>query len=92
LAWACALACAGTASLGSVLDMAQEANPYAVIWDRDIFRLQAEPPPPQPPPPKPPELPKVMLTGFVGKGSCTKILLAVVPKDNKEPTYYLCLT
>jgi hypothetical protein len=95
-AWACVIVCAALAGLAGALtaaghDPADEANPYAVIWDRNIFRLNPEPPPPPPPPPKPPDLPKVMLTGFVGKGSSTKILLAILPKDTKEATYYACL-
>lgn len=84
VAFASVLGCAGMAAVG-------DANPYAVVWERNIFHLNPEPPPPAAPTPKPPELPKVMLTGFVGKGHTMKILLAVVPKDPKEATAYLCL-
>lgn len=70
---------------------AEQDNPYSVISDRNIFRLTTAPIPVEPPP-KPPDLPKVMLTGFVGKGSSLKILLAIVPKDNKTPTVYATLT
>jgi hypothetical protein len=41
---------------------------------------------------KPVDLPKVMLTGFVGKGNSTKVLLAIPPaKDSKESMYYTSL-
>ena len=89
LAWACVFGCAGMACLAG--DDPAQSNPYAVVWERNIFHLNPEPIPPRDPPPAPPELPKVMLTGFVGKGSSTKILLAIVPKDAKDSTCYLCL-
>jgi len=92
LAWAGVLGCAAMAGLGGALAAADsspaEANPYSVIWDRNVFHLNPEPIPPPPEPPKPAELPKVMLTGIVGKGSSIKVYLAIPPKDAKESTYY----
>jgi len=65
LAWAYAFGCVVMVGLGGVLAAAEDANPYEVIWDRNIFHLNPAPIPEPPPPPKPPELPKVMLTGIV---------------------------
>jgi len=68
-----------------------EGNPYAVISDRNIFHLNPPPPPPPVDPPKPSDARKVMLNGFIGKGNSTRALMAIVPKDTKEPTRYLNL-
>jgi hypothetical protein len=69
------------------------SNPYSVISDRNIFHLNPAPPPQQAEPPKALELPKIMLTGFVGKGSSMKVLLAIPPtKDSKEGMAYLSLS
>src|ERR1700733_225647 len=92
LTWAFVLGCAGMAGLASALAGAEtvlvDANPYSVISDRNVFHLNSPPPPPAPPDPKPVDLPKVMLTGFVGKGHSMKVLLAIPPKDTKDTTYY----
>jgi len=88
LAWAYAFGCVVMVGLGGVLAAAEDANPYEVIWDRNIFHLNPAPLPEPPPPPKPPELPKVMLTGIVEKGSSIKVYLAISPPDRKETTYY----
>ena len=68
-----------------------EANPYTVISDRNIFRLNPPPPPTNTDASKTADLPKVILTGFVGKGTLMKVLMAIPPKDNKDPTFYLSL-
>jgi len=78
--WANALAAAD--------NPAADANPYSVISDRNVFHLVPPPPPPPPPEPKALDLPKVMLTGFVGRGSSVKIYLAIPPRDNKDTIYY----
>ncbi len=89
------LACAGTAGLGTCFANGEtadaEGNPYAVISDRNIFHLNPPPPPPPIDPPKPSDTRKVMLSGFLGKGNSTRALMAIVPKDTKEPTRYLNL-
>lgn len=64
------------------------ANPYAVITERNIFHLTD---PPVPPPPEKPkvELPVVKITGFVNIGNVSKAMFVSQPKDKKEdPTYY----
>jgi hypothetical protein len=95
MTWGCVLGCAGLAALANALAAADngttDVNPYSVISDRNVFHLNPPPPPPPPPDPKPLDLPKVMLTGFVGKGSSMKVLLAIPPKDAKEFTYYTSL-
>jgi hypothetical protein len=91
MTWACVLACAVIAGLGNSRVSGETpgvaGNPYSVISDRNVFHLN-------PPPlitndaPKAAEMQKVMLTGFVGKGNSTRVLMAVLPKDTKEfPTY-----
>jgi len=67
-----------------------DANPYSVISNRNVFHL-SPPPPPVEEAQAPPDLPKVMLTGFLGKGSFVKVLLAIPPKENKDPMVYLTL-
>jgi uncharacterized membrane protein YgcG len=92
------LSCAGIASLGTAIAASEtpgaEANPYSVISDRNIFHLSPEPPPKDPDADKPPvELPKVALTGFIGKGDSIRVLLAIPPaKDSKDGLFsYLSL-
>jgi hypothetical protein len=68
-----------------------DANPYSVISDRNIFHLNPPPPPPDPDAAKAVDVPKVMLTGFVGKGNTMKVLMAVLPKDKKDSVSYLTL-
>ena len=76
------------AGFGGAQAAAADANPYEVIWDRNIFHLHPQPIPDPPPPAKPPELPRVMLTGIVAKGSSIRVYLAISPPDKKETTYY----
>ena len=64
------------------------ANPYAVITERNIFHLTTPPPPPEPEKPKV-DLPVVKITGFVNIGNVSKVLFVSQAKDKKEePTYY----
>ncbi|HEY3860930.1 MAG TPA: hypothetical protein VGO59_03505 [Verrucomicrobiae bacterium] len=88
---------AGLAGLAAVSVFADapavmgDANPYSIISDRNVFHLNPPPPPPAAPEPKPVDLPKVMLTGFVGKGDSVKVLLAIPPTDNKDSIHYATL-
>ena len=96
LTWACVLGMVGMSCLGSAKAASeigvQDSNPYSVISDRNIFHLNPPPPPPAAEEPKPVDLPKVALTGFVGKGALMKVLLAIPPgKDSKESITYLTL-
>jgi hypothetical protein len=68
-----------------------DANPYAVISDRNVFRLNPPPPPPPPPEVKPSDLPQYKLTGIIKVGEVTRVLFALAPKDAKEQTTYLNL-
>jgi len=92
LTWAFLLGCAGMIGLGGVAAAAEkaaaDANPYSVISDRNVFHLNPPPPPAPPPDPKPLDLPKVMLTAFVGKGSYLKVYLAIPPKEAKQSIHY----
>lgn len=63
-------------------------NPYAVIVERNVFRLNPIPPPPEPVKAKP-DLPKVKITGFINLGGRDKVLFVAEPKDKKDgPLYY----
>ncbi len=56
----------------------ENANPYSVISERNVFRLNTPPQPPDPEASKPPpDVPKVTLSGFEHVGSQVKVLLAV---------------
>jgi hypothetical protein len=83
----------GTAAAASEV-VPDGGNPYSVISDRNVFHLNPAPDPKAAEAPKPVELPKVMLTGFVGKGSSMKVLFAIPPaKDSKDNTVtYLSLS
>ena len=64
------------------------ANPYTVIIDKNVFRLNPPPPPPEAPATTPADLPQYKLTGIVKIGDQTRVLFALAPKDAKElPTY-----
>lgn len=65
---------------------ADSGNPYDVIANKDIFRLNPIPPP-QPPPEKPVDLPKVYLSGIIKIGDETRVLFAIPSKDNKNFSY-----
>jgi hypothetical protein len=96
LTWICVLGCAAMAYCATAMAASEvvpdEANPYSVISDRNIFHLNPPPPPVSADAPKPLDLPKVMLTGFVGKGTSMKVLLAIPPaKDSKDTIAYLSL-
>jgi hypothetical protein len=67
---------------------AEDANPYAVISDRNVFHLNPEPrPEDSAPPPKPPDLPKILLSGFQKIGDRLKVYLAIPAKDPKDTAY-----
>jgi hypothetical protein len=69
----------------------EDANPYGVISEKNVFRLN--PPPPAAPAEvaKPPDIPKVMLSGFQKVGDRMKVYLAIPAKDAKDTTAYLAL-
>jgi len=70
-------------------EAASPSNPYGIIVDRNIFRLNPPPPPPEPAPVKPADLPKYMLTGIVTIGDQTRALFALAAKDAKDgPSYF----
>lgn len=93
--WACLLLLVGTALCADVLPAkpagdpgADPANPYSVIVERDVFRLNPIPPPPEPEKPKV-ELPDVKITGIVNIGNHHNVLFLSQPKDKKTgPLYY----
>jgi len=95
LKWACVLGCAAVAFLATAKAATDippaDANPYSVISDRNVFHLNPPPPPVSAEDSKPVELPKVALTGFFGKGKSMKVLLAIPPKNSKDPWTYLTL-
>jgi hypothetical protein len=72
-------------------DAPVKVNPYAVIIDKNVFRLN--PPPPLEPPPevKPADLPQYKLTGIVNISGETRVLFALAPKDAKDTPTYLNL-
>ena len=69
-----------------------DANPYAVISDRNVFHLN---PPPiiAPPEEKPVEVPKVYFSGFLKMGNTTRVLFSMpaTAKDPKAVTKYFSL-
>ncbi len=58
----------------------EEANPYAVISDKNVFHLNPPPPPAPAEATKPPDLQKVMLSGFQKVGDRMKVYLAIPAK------------
>jgi hypothetical protein len=71
------------------------ANPYWVITQRNVFKLNPPPPPPEPDKGPPPVIPDVYLSGFMRTGDPWKVLLAV-KVENPDPhghpiTCYLTL-
>ncbi|MGO8698235.1 MAG: hypothetical protein ACLQVY_11020 [Limisphaerales bacterium] len=69
---------------------ASEANPYAVISDRNVFHLNPPPPPPSADE-KPIDVPKVMLSGFRTVAGRTRVFLVLQPKDPKEVMKFMDL-
>jgi hypothetical protein len=73
----------------------EKAFPYAVIVDRNAFRLNPAPPPPGPPPAPAPDLPTVIFSGTRQKGDEKVAMFAVKTKDaqtKQETTTYMSLT
>lgn len=64
------------------------SNPYAVIMDRNVFRLNPIPPPPPPVEQKPKDLPKVYLSGIVKVGDDLRVLFSTPAKDKTPATYF----
>jgi hypothetical protein len=62
-------------------------NPYSVIVERNIFRLNPPPPPPGPDLPKV-ELPVVKITGFLNVGRVNRVMFVSQVKGQKDPNYY----
>jgi hypothetical protein len=60
------------------------SNPYSVIIDRNVFRLNPPPSPAEPIKTPPPALPVVLLSGFMRTGDQLKVLL-VVRVRNPDP-------
>jgi hypothetical protein len=91
LTWAYVSGCVAISGLiiGSAVaeTTSEEANPYSVISDKNVFHLN--PPPPATPAEvvKPPDLPKVMLSGFQKVGNSMKVYLALPAKDPKDTAY-----
>jgi hypothetical protein len=81
---------AGLGVARAVADTPAEANPYAVISERNVFHLNAPPPPPVVEPEQV-ALPKVMLVGLLKEGSRTRALLVMPPKDQKGTVKYFQL-
>lgn len=52
------------------------SNPYSVISERNVFRLNPPPPPPEPEKGPPPVLPEVLLNGFMRTGDQWMVLLS----------------
>jgi len=82
---------AATATPSSTSDgTGDNSNPYAIIIDRNVFRLNP-PPPPASADKKPAELPKVYLNGIVRVGDDVRVLFSIPPKDAKGQTSYFKL-
>ena len=82
---------AATAHPSSTSDGAGDnSNPYAIIIDRNIFRLNP-PPPPKDTEKKPVDLPKVYLNGIIKIGDDVRVLFSIPPKDAKSQTTYFKL-
>jgi len=67
------------------------SNPYAVIVDRNVFRLNPPPPPPSAADKKAADLPKVYLNGIIKIGDDVRVLFSIPPKDSKGQTTYFKL-
>jgi hypothetical protein len=79
---------AGTMKSWSSTNVASGAddvvNPYLVIAERNVFRLNPPPPPPEPDKGPPPVLPDVYLSGFMRTGDQWKVYL-VTKVENPDP-------
>ena len=82
---------AATANPSGTSDGAGDnSNPYAIIIDRNVFRLNPPPPPPSAEK-KAVELPKVYLNGIIRVGDDVRVLFSIPPKDAKGQTTYFKL-
>jgi hypothetical protein len=67
----------------------ENANPYSVISERNVFHLNPIPPPAPPAETPKADLPEIKLSGFLKIGKSTHALFSSRPKDKKEaPIYY----
>ncbi len=66
------------------------SNPYAIIVDRNVFRLVPPPPPPAEEK-KPADVPTVTLSGLRKIGRDRSVYFAITPKDTKEQRILLSL-
>ncbi|MGP8201212.1 MAG: hypothetical protein ACLQU4_17110 [Limisphaerales bacterium] len=83
---------AASASPSSTSDgTGDKSNPYAVIVDRNVFRLNSPPPPVSEADKKAKELPKVYLNGIIRIGDDVRVLFSIPPKDSKGLTSYFKL-
>jgi hypothetical protein len=73
-------------AMGETATQEANSNPYSVISDRNVFRLNPAPPPVAVDT-KPPDLRKVMLSGFQKVGSRMRVYLAIPAKDPKDTAY-----
>jgi hypothetical protein len=79
-----------SASQASTSDKSDNGNPYSIITDRNIFRLNPVPDQPKPEE-KPVELPKVNFNGTMKIGSVVRALFSIPAKDAKSQTAYFKL-
>jgi hypothetical protein len=83
---------AATASPSSISDGADDnSNPYTIIVDRNVFRLNPPPPPHSAADDKPVELPKVNLNGIIKVGNDVRVLFSIPAKDAKSQISYFKL-
>jgi hypothetical protein len=81
-----------TSGISSSSDgVADNSNPYAIITDRNVFRLNPPPPPPSVEK-KPVDLPKVYLSGIIKIGDNVRVLFSIPSKDAKGETSYFNLS
>lgn len=78
-----------TPSSSPAASTADNSNPYAVITDRNVFRLN--PVPVKKPEEKKVELPKVNLNGIIRIGDDVRVLFSIPTKDPKTPVAYFKL-
>jgi uncharacterized membrane protein YgcG len=68
------------------------SNPYAVIVDRNIFHLNAPPPPESADTKKLTDMPKVNYNGILKIGDDVHALFSIAAKDTKKSTFYCKLS
>jgi len=96
-----AVAASAPAAPSALAGETDDANPYAVIIDRNPFRLNPPPPPQTAPQPPAPQLPEVIFSGTMINAGQRKAMFAAKYKEPREPgakiaagqdtTSYICL-